>query len=56
MDDREAYRVFNMGVGMVGIVSAASADKVMTAVPEAVVIGDLQARDGQERQVKLTTE
>ncbi len=55
MDQQEAYRVFNMGIGMVGIVSAANADKVVSAVPEAIVIGKLQPRNGQPEQVKLIT-
>jgi phosphoribosylformylglycinamidine cyclo-ligase len=53
MDEREAYRVFNMGIGMVAIVPAADVDKILTAVPEAVVIGRLGQRDVQGPQVQL---
>jgi len=54
MDQQEAYRVFNMGIGMVGIVSGADADTLASAVPEATIIGRLRQRDGQNPQVRLT--
>lgn len=40
----EAYRVFNMGVGMVMIVGAGDGDRVQAILPEALIIGKLQAR------------
>jgi len=44
MERAEAYRVFNMGVGMVAIVAAADTAPVCTTVPGAVVLGELHPR------------
>jgi phosphoribosylformylglycinamidine cyclo-ligase len=41
-DAEEPYRVFNMGIGMVLIVRADDAEKVLAILPEAVAIGRLQ--------------
>ncbi|MBI1298993.1 phosphoribosylformylglycinamidine cyclo-ligase [bacterium] len=46
MSGDEAYRVFNMGIGMVVIVPAEMAQAAVEAVPEAVVIGELFERGG----------
>jgi phosphoribosylformylglycinamidine cyclo-ligase len=48
----EMYRVFNMGVGLVGIVPAARAGEAIGIVPEAVVIGELVQR-GDDAAVRL---
>jgi phosphoribosylformylglycinamidine cyclo-ligase len=40
----EAFRVFNMGIGMVLVVPAAAADAVMGTIPGAVRVGRLVAR------------
>ena len=53
VDQREAYRVFNMGIGMVGIVAVEDGEKLASAVPEAVIIGQIGQRDDQDPQVKL---
>lgn len=42
----EAYRVWNMGVGMVLVVAAAEAAAVTGLLPEAVELGELVDRDG----------
>ena len=53
VDEREAYRVFNMGIGMVGIVPAVDVDTIISAVPEAIVIGRLEGREEQNPQVQF---
>ncbi|HEX2282796.1 MAG TPA: phosphoribosylformylglycinamidine cyclo-ligase, partial [Thermomicrobiales bacterium] len=40
----EMYRVFNMGIGLVGIVPARGVEEATSIVPEAVVIGELVPR------------
>lgn len=42
----EAFRVFNMGIGMVLVVPAAAADAVIEMTPGALPVGRLAARDG----------
>jgi phosphoribosylformylglycinamidine cyclo-ligase len=45
----EAYRVFNMGIGMVLVVDAAAAEPILDLLPEAVVVGRLiERRAGAE--------
>ena len=46
IDDVEAYRVWNMGMGMVVVVGAEAADATLSVLPDAVVIGELFASDG----------
>jgi phosphoribosylformylglycinamidine cyclo-ligase len=46
MDEAEAYRVFNMGIGMVLIVGSDEIAQIQTALPEARVIGALAERTG----------
>lgn len=46
IDNTEAYRVWNMGVGMVAVVSADAVDAVQDALPDAVVMGELVIGDG----------
>ena len=53
MDQLEAYRVFNLGIGMVAVVPASAGDAVASAVPEAILIGCLAARTDDEAQVRL---
>lgn len=48
----EMFRVFNMGIGLVAIVPAASLSAVHAAVPEAVVIGQIVPR-GEGDAVRL---
>jgi phosphoribosylformylglycinamidine cyclo-ligase len=44
MDEAEAYRVFNMGIGMVLIVGGDEMAQIQTTLPEARVIGALVNR------------
>jgi phosphoribosylformylglycinamidine cyclo-ligase len=44
MDEAEAYRVFNMGIGMALIVASDEIERIQTTLPEAHVIGALAAR------------
>jgi phosphoribosylformylglycinamidine cyclo-ligase len=53
MDRAEAFRVFNMGIGMVLIVPAAGAPQVMTVVEDAVDIGELQPHTDSAPQLVL---
>jgi phosphoribosylaminoimidazole (AIR) synthetase len=41
------YRVFNMGIGLVGIVPAERVGEAIRTVPEAVVIGEIVPRGGE---------
>ncbi|MXZ19505.1 MAG: phosphoribosylformylglycinamidine cyclo-ligase [Caldilineaceae bacterium SB0665_bin_25] len=43
MDIDEAYRVFNMGIGMVVVIGAGQASSIKSVLPEAVQIGSLAA-------------
>jgi len=43
IDDSEAYRVWNMGVGMVAVVGAEAVESVCAVLPDAVVMGELVA-------------
>jgi phosphoribosylformylglycinamidine cyclo-ligase len=42
----EMYRVFNMGIGLVGIVPAECVGEAVITVPESVVIGEIVPRGG----------
>jgi phosphoribosylaminoimidazole synthetase len=53
MDFTEAYRVFNMGVGMAAVVAPEEAEKVQACVPDALVIGELVERAPGQAQVVL---
>ena len=53
IDNSEAYRVWNMGVGMVVVVGAEAVDGVRAALPDAVVMGELFASSGNA-EVKLS--
>ena len=46
IDNTEAYRVWNMGVGMVAIVGADAVASARAALPGAVVMGELVTSDG----------
>jgi len=48
----EMYRVFNMGIGLVGIVSAERVGEAIGTVPETVVIGEIVPR-GDDPAVRL---
>jgi len=51
VDDREMYRVFNMGVGMLVICSPGNVDKLLAAVPQAWLAGEMVKMQGEERVV-----
>lgn len=51
MDLDEAYRVFNMGLGMVVVIAADQAGSVKSVLPEAVQIGSLAASAKAEPDV-----
>jgi phosphoribosylformylglycinamidine cyclo-ligase len=53
IDDVEAYRVWNMGIGMVVVVDAGAANGVRAALPDSVVMGELIESDGSP-EVKLS--
>ena len=53
MDPGEAFRVFNMGIGMVLIVPAAAAARALEQAPDAVAIGSLAPCAAGEVQVQL---
>ena len=50
---QEAYRVFNLGIGMVLVLAAADAAPVLDLLPEAVVIGRLIERSEGEPPIQI---
>ena len=44
VEDREMYRVFNMGLGMVAVCDEESVATIQDAVPDALVVGQILAR------------
>ncbi len=53
MERDEAYRVFNMGIGMVVVIAAEQASATQSALPDAVFIGALAGSDLAEPDVEL---
>ncbi len=51
LDVLEAYRVFNMGMGMVLVVDAGQADRVLEVLPAARVIGELVPAGGERVRI-----
>ncbi|MYC94208.1 MAG: phosphoribosylformylglycinamidine cyclo-ligase [Caldilineaceae bacterium SB0661_bin_32] len=51
MEREEAYRVFNMGVGMVAVIAEEQAGPVKSALPDAIPIGTLTASSQSEPEV-----
>jgi phosphoribosylformylglycinamidine cyclo-ligase len=51
VDDKEMYRVFNMGVGMIVICSPDDVNKIRAAIPKAWPIGEIVKMRGEERVV-----
>lgn len=47
----EMYRVFNMGIGMVLIVAQTNVEKVKSALPDVVVIGEAVKQEGNARVI-----
>lgn len=48
VSEEEMYRVFNMGIGLVVIVSEADVDSVLSGLPEGLPIGRIQTGEGVE--------
>lgn len=53
IENDEAYRVFNMGIGMVIVIGAALADQALRSLPGAVVIGTLVGGNDAKADVAL---
>ena len=53
VDEVEMYRVFNMGIGMVLLVSPEQVEPALGALQEAVIIGQAIAWDGNTPRVRL---
>ena len=53
VDEMEMYRVFNMGVGLVVLVASEQVEQALTALPEAVIIGEAVAWDERRPRVRL---
>jgi phosphoribosylformylglycinamidine cyclo-ligase len=51
VDQQEMYRVFNMGIGMVLICSPDNANKLVKALPDAKLIGEVVEQVGKARVV-----
>ena len=51
ISEDELYRVFNMGLGMVAVCAEAQVDTVLEAAPDAVVIGSIIDRTGEEQVI-----
>lgn len=52
VNDEEMFHVFNMGLGMLVVVSADDASRVLTTLPEASIVGEIVAGDGTVKVVK----
>jgi phosphoribosylamine--glycine ligase/phosphoribosylformylglycinamidine cyclo-ligase len=53
VDEMEMYRVFNMGIGMVLVVSPRDVDRALSALPEMRVVGETVAWDERSPRVEL---
>ncbi|MBI2935921.1 MAG: phosphoribosylformylglycinamidine cyclo-ligase [Chloroflexi bacterium] len=51
IEDREMYRVFNMGIGMVAVVAKDEVAVVQALVPEALVVGEVALQRGEQRVI-----
>ena len=49
IEEKEMYRVFNMGVGMLVICAPSDVDKLLAAVPKSWVIGEIVKQRSEER-------
>ena len=52
ISSEEMYEVFNMGIGLVLMVSPADADEVRAAIPEALTIGSITSWTGRPVELK----
>ena len=53
VEEREMYRAFNMGIGMVLIVDPQEVDRALSALPELIVIGETTSHDGTRPRILL---
>ncbi len=51
VDDKEMYRVFNMGVGMMVVCAPENVKKILETVPKAWLIGEMVRMCGEERVI-----
>ena len=51
VSDDEMFRVFNMGLGMVAVCQDSSVDRIVDAAPDAVVVGRIVERTGDEQVI-----
>ena len=51
IDPEEMYRVFNMGLGMVIVCSPENAAGILETIPNANIVGKLQARFSDDRVI-----
>lgn len=51
VEEKEMYRVFNMGVGMALFCSLEKVDQLMAALPEARLVGEVVEQKGKERVI-----
>jgi phosphoribosylformylglycinamidine cyclo-ligase len=51
VDIREMYRVFNMGIGMAAVCAPENVKKLLKALPEARVIGEVVKQKGEARVI-----
>lgn len=54
ISEDEMFRVFNMGLGMVAVCQDAQVDTILQAAPDAVVVGSVVERVGEEQVVLAT--
>ena len=54
ISEEEMFRVFNMGLGMVAVCDEAQVDAIVKAAPDAVVVGSVVERSGDEQVVFST--
>ena len=51
ISDEEMFRVFNMGLGMVAVCPEANAAAFCGKIPEAIPVGRVVRRDGDEQVI-----
>jgi phosphoribosylformylglycinamidine cyclo-ligase len=53
MAEDEAYRVFNMGIGMIVVIDSSDGERAQAALPDALAIGQLVERQAETAGVRL---
>ena len=51
VDVNEMFKVFNMGLGMILIATSKGAINIQSILPEVIVIGEIQKRNGGEQVI-----